>query len=323
MRFLAASLLLWLFSSALALAAPYPGPCFPDRALPLPPPAGNEPELYSGSIDLFNPDKSGNTSTYTYDVYRRACPGGGAAVLIAFSGGPTGVFPPIRLVQGTTLINAVYNAEPYTNLSAIDTVTSDVGTGSIVVLDTYGIDYTKALSVQMTGTSPTAGGTRQIVNFPDLNPALYPDLAKGVPIAGYVAGLYYDPAHSGEGVEIEVVPGQLLTVTMYTFDDSGNPLWLTGAAGLCTKCFTHSTYSSTVTMYVTKGGGFGGTTDSSKVTKTVWGTIQLSWPSCSTVSLVLTATNNDPTLPKRSATLSWSRLTSVEYADCAAQTAPG
>jgi hypothetical protein len=323
MRFLAASLVLWLLTSTLGWAAPYPGTCFPDRAQPLPAPAANEPVIFSGSIDLLSPDKSGNTSTYNYSVYRRACPGGGAAVLIAFSGGTTGVFPLIRLVQGTTAVTAIYNAEAYTNLLAINTVTSDVGTGSIVVLDTYGIDYTKALSVQMTGTSPSAGGTRQIVNLPDFNPAQYPDLAKGVPIAGYVAGLYYDPAHSGEGVEIEVIPGQVLTVTMYTFDDSGNPLWLTGAAGLCQSCFSHQTYSSTVTMLATKGGGFGGTTDPTKVTKTVWGTIQLSWPSCGTVSLVLTATNNDPTLPKRSATLSWSRLTSVEYANCVAQTAPG
>ena len=323
MRFLAALLTVWLLSSTLAWAAPYPGTCFPDHAQPMPPPAANEPVLFSGSIDLLSPDKSGNTSTYTYAVYRQACPGGGAAVLIGFSGGTSGLFPPIRIVQGTTVINAVFNAEPYTNLSAIDTGTSDVGAGAIVVLDSYGIDYTKALSVQMTGTSPIAGGTRQIVNLPDFDPSLYPDLAKGVPLAGYVAGLYYDPAHSGEGVQIEVIPGQLLTVTMYTFDDTGNPLWLTGAAALCQACFTHQTYSSTVTMYATKGGGFGGTTDSSKVVKTVWGTIQFSWPSCSSVSMVLTATNTDPTLPKRSTTLQWSRLTSVEYANCAAQTSAG
>ena len=323
MKFLAAILIVSLLPMANAWAAPYPGTCFPDRAQPLPEPDSNEPVLISGQINLLNPDSSGTTSTYTYGVYRKACPGGGAAVLVGFGGGATGVFPQIRIVQGSTSVNAIYNAEAYTNISAIDTTTSDVRDGAIIVLDSYGIDYTKALTVQITGTSPVVGGTRQVADLPDFDPSKYPDLSKGVPIAGYVSGLYYDPAHSGEGMQIEVLPGQVLTATMYTYDDSGNPLFLTGAAALCTSCFTHATYSTTVTMNATKGGGFGGTSDSSKLTKPVWGTITFSWPSCSSVSMVLTATNTDPTLPKRSATLQWTRLTSVEYANCAAQTAPG
>jgi len=320
MRFLSATLIFFLLMTTQASAAPYPGTCFPDRALPLPAPAANEPVLFTGAIDLLSPDKSGNTSTYTYTVYRAACPGGGAAVLVGFSGGTTGVFPPIRIIQGATAVDAIYNTEAYTNLSAIDTVTSDVRDGAIVVLDAYGIDYTKALAVQLTGTSPVAGGTRQIVNLPDFDPSLYPDLSKGVPIAGYVSGLYYDPTHSGEGLQIEVLPGQVLAATLYTYDVSGNPLFLTGAAALCQSCFIHQTYSSTVTMYATKGGGFGGTSDSSKLTKTAWGTIKFSWSSCNTVSMVFAANNTDPNLPKTSPTLQWTRLTSVEYANCAATT---
>jgi hypothetical protein len=319
MKFFAAMLFLCVLPPIAATAAPYPGTCFPDRDLPLPAPAANEPVIFSGSIDLLYPDKSGSTTTYTYSVYRKACPGGGAAVLIGFSGGPTGVFPPIRIIQGATAVNAVYNAEPYTNFSAIDTITSDVRAGAIIVLDAYGIDYSKALTVQMTGTSPVAVGTRQVVNLPDLDPALYPDLAKGVPIAGYVSGLYFDPAHSGEGLQIEVLPGQVLAATLYTYDVNGNPLFLTGAAALCQSCFTHATYSTTVTMFATKGGGFGGTTDSTKLTKTAWGTIKFSWPTCNSVSMVFAAANSDPSLPKTSPTLQWTRLTSVEYADCVAQ----
>lgn len=310
MRTIATSLLLYVLFMSSALAAPFARTCFPDRGISLPAPGASEPYLQKGFVDLQNSTQT-STNQYSYAVYRKACPGGGAAVLIQFKavGIADGIFPRIQVEQGSASEEATYTLEADTYWAIVDTTSQNVHAGEVVVLNSYGIDYTKAMAL-LIGSSAAP--------VPDFDPSKYPDASRALSIAGYVAGAYYDPAHSGEGVLIEVMPQQLLIITMYTFDANGNPLWLTGAASLCTACIGHPATTSTVTMQATKGGGFAGTSDASKVKKTVWGTIDFSFPNCSTVTMKLNPANTDPTLPSSTATLNWTRLTSVEYAECAA-----
>lgn len=47
-------------------------------------------------------------------------------------------------------------------------------------------------------------------------------------IRGDFSGTWFDPAHPGQGVMVEVIDGNQAAVAWYTFDPHGTPLWLYG-----------------------------------------------------------------------------------------------
>ncbi|MCB1553207.1 MAG: hypothetical protein KDJ14_05315 [Xanthomonadales bacterium] len=52
--------------------------------------------------------------------------------------------------------------------------------------------------------------------------------ADPVGLRGDIGGLWYDPDNSGQGLHLDVLDGGRVTLSWYTFDAEGRPLWLIG-----------------------------------------------------------------------------------------------
>lgn len=306
--------LLALCASGVAQAAGYPGTCFPERFRPLPDPQDNEPFIASGVVDL-RTTPTGFTRAYSYSVYRVACPGGGAAVLLRLKsvGIPSAEAPTLTLIQGAVTESQVrYSTEPYTLREGVARG-ENVDLGRVVVLNSNRVDFTKAMVLRIEGASAVT------VNIPDFDPALYPEASQSLLIYGYASGSYYNPQRSGEGLLVEVGAAQLVVVTWFSFDQSGAPFWLVGAAHACPSfsgnCPQPGRYAE-VELRAFKGGGFAGQFDPSRVSNRVWGKARLEWTNCSTLRIQLTQTHTATDLPTASGELVWTRLTSIEYAGC-------
>lgn len=302
------------FFVGVANAAGYPGSCFPERFRPLPDPRDDEPFIASGVVDLRS-TSPGFTRAYSYSVYRKACAGGGAAVLLRLKsvGVPSAEAPTITLIQGAVTESQVrYSTEPYTFREGVARG-ENVDLGRVVVLNSDRVDFSKAMVVRIEGASTAT------VNLPDFDPSLYPEASMSLPIYGYVSGSYYNPQRSGEGLLVEVGSAQLLVVTWFSFDQSGSPFWLVGAAHACPSfsgnCPSPGRYAE-VELRAFKGGGFAGQFDPSSVSNRVWGKARLEWTNCSTLRIQLTQTHTAADLPTASGELVWTRLTSIEYAGC-------
>ncbi len=310
MRGFIALLAMILSANVAAAVNGYPGTCFPDRGTPLPEPQTNEPFVASGIIEL--DDRSGFGNPYSYAIYRVACPGGGAAVLVKFrsTGLPSGRAPTIVVVQGATTFSSVrYGIEPYTYFDGMGRE-ENIDLGRVVVLNSNGIDYTAAMTIRIQGRSSAT------VEVPAFNPSLYPRASAPIPITGYVSGLYYDAAKPGEGMQVEVA-GETIVMTWYTFDGAGRPLWLVGAGPACPERFCFDLPShSVVTLAAFTGGGFAGNFDPAAVRSETWGTVRLEWDSCLSVLMTLTPTHNGATLPSATGQRRWARLTTIGGARC-------
>ena len=108
----------------------------------------------------------------------------------------------------------------------------------------------------------------------------YPAAFQDLPIDGYMSSAWYDPAHSGEGIMVQIYnnPGdssRTLFAAWYTYDANGIPFWLAiqGTAPVGSNSFTN------VPVYYYSGGGFAGNFNS--VTQHNWGTMNIYFPNCS------------------------------------------
>lgn len=297
-------------ATALAISGNYPGTCFPDRSLPLPDPTNDEPFLATGFIDL---KKTLSYSSYTYSVYRHACPGGGAVVLIKLKsqGIPTGEAPVISLIQGSTTINEVfYSREPYTEQEGVKP-SEDIHFGGVFVMNNYSIDHTKAMTLRISGHSNVT------VEVPVFDPTMYPEANESLPIIGNVSGHFFDPEFPGEGMFVEIEPHGLILVALYTYYPDGRPLWLVGAGEVCRQvaCMRPPTVTE-VLLQATSGGGFLGDFDDSSVVLKDWGTLGLEWKTCSQLKVTFKATHSDPDLPTKDIERIWARINTVQGNSC-------
>jgi hypothetical protein len=108
-------------------------------------------------------------------------------------------------------------------------------------------------------------------NAPPQNP---PD---SVSITPGFSGSWYDVAREGEGFNIEIGGSELdpyLLTYFYTYDKSGNQMWLTGFASI------NSSDTVVVDMEVTSGTVWGDGFDPDDVNYNPWGTITFRFSSC-------------------------------------------
>jgi hypothetical protein len=98
-----------------------------------------------------------------------------------------------------------------------------------------------------------------------------------------VTGNWYDPVYNGSGFDI-FMAGQGLVVIYYGWDGSGNRLWLISNAGP-TQITSGTAY--TLNMNQTSGGNF--LTPASPSTSAVWGTVRISFSSCSAATASLSS----------------------------------
>jgi hypothetical protein len=96
---------------------------------------------------------------------------------------------------------------------------------------------------------------------------------------GGASGQWYNPSRDGEGIFVEIVDsdgGQKISVAWFTYDDSGNQMWLVGLADL-----QSGQTSVTIPALVTNGPVFGPDYNPTAVVRTPWGTLTLNFSSCS------------------------------------------
>ena len=119
------------------------------------------------------------------------------------------------------------------------------------------------------------------IAIPAYNASLYPGGgATSTAISGKYSGSYYAAARNGEGVLVEigtVGPRRVLFLTWYTYFQ-GQQRWLVGSVDLAAGAT-----SATVPMVVTSGGQFGAAFDPGQVSVTPWGSVNVQFPSCSSM----------------------------------------
>ncbi|MGA9422472.1 MAG: hypothetical protein WBW61_08920, partial [Rhodanobacteraceae bacterium] len=103
-----------------------------------------------------------------------------------------------------------------------------------------------------------------------------------LPINGQMTSNWYDPAHSGEGIIVQVAAYppttdgtvfKALVFDWFTFDTSGNPFWISGNATIDPANPT----SVTVPAIYSVDGGFAGDFGAN-ATQVPWGTLTFSFP---------------------------------------------
>jgi hypothetical protein len=107
------------------------------------------------------------------------------------------------------------------------------------------------------------------------------------PITPGITGTWYDETHSGEGFLFEIVGQELdpqFLAYFYTYDDSGNQMWLTGVGEI-------DGGTAIVPMEVTSGPVFGDDFNPEDVISEVWGTLTLTFISCGAGSASYVSTN--------------------------------
>lgn len=308
---------LLLATGVSAEASPYPASCFPVRGLPLPEPAASEPMVRSGTIDL-RASGAPTSSNYAFVVYRVACPGGGSAVLVDFSPlqSPSGVFPKVSAVQGSTVLSSVpITREPFTQVEGASAGRDHVGLGQPVLINSASIDYDAAFTLLL--QESFLDGRTISIEVPAFDPALYAASSAPLPIAGYLSGLYFNPSTPGEGIQVEIDATESIILTWFTYGPDGEPLWLFGNGPVCPSavCVLPPVFSR-VTLFAYRGGGFDSTFDPSALEATRWGDIRVEWRRCDALNFTLTPSHSDPRLPTASGDRTWNRLTYIQGRGC-------
>ena len=106
---------------------------------------------------------------------------------------------------------------------------------------------------------------------------------QNLPIDGYMSSAYYDPAHGGEGLVVEIYDNgdgatRTIFASWYTYDTVGLPFWLVAQASI--PIGTNNI--ANVPVYYYTGGGFAGNFGATSTTNN-WGTMSFSWPDCDTM----------------------------------------
>ncbi len=106
-----------------------------------------------------------------------------------------------------------------------------------------------------------------------------------------LVGAWYEPASSGQGIEMQWLEGDILLVFFYGHRDSGANLFLTGTRS------GRIDYGQPldIALTETRGGRFNAF-DPAAILRQPWGTLRLTIASCTTASAELTGTDGSKTL---------------------------
>jgi hypothetical protein len=267
----------------------------------------------SATVPLYTRDGAGNPGdpeNVTITLWRVPCSSSGFETPYNFDGGPNAmllmridrssnsrdVVPTMPLLTSgqTTSSGTAQNyvraaQDPNTVESELPFDASIFAVSSVYVLENYnnpdvlGLTYfdydfnfqidpvlddscTGCATIGVPGYQPSQSG----------DPGAFQDLT----IDGYMSSAWYDAAHSGEGIMVQIYnnPGdatRTLFAAWYTYDANGIPFWLAiqGTASVNSNTF------SNIPVYYYSGGGFAG--DFNSVTQHNWGTMNISFPNCS------------------------------------------
>jgi hypothetical protein len=294
------------------------------------------------SGDAYNGDNAAE-STYTetdaVTLFRVPCSGGTSALLIEIDrpsnlDGVTTLYPVYPLVYVTLSDESPYplRTPPDPNTYYSDNVagTPLYNSNVFVIENTYGsdvqIDFNQALDITFYNLLDQSNSNfdSETLDVPAYNPSLYPAASQPLPITGYLTGTWYDSAHSGEGIQTEIgevgtaAAQRFVSVSWYTYDSTGTPYWLIGSGLINLDPTTFvAPNNATVTLGYNSGGGFAGNFGA-KATQALWGTINVSFPDCNTMTFnyATTGTGIPTGVPVGSGTKTWKRLTQVNGLTC-------
>ena len=315
-----------------------PDRAYPPSCLSSPIPLGlwqNDPNALVGQVTLIgDPYAGGSEASYTETVkiyvFRVACTSGLSATLMEIdrpssTEGNTSLYPTLPAVsvaQGSNNIYVRLANDPNTFFSTTYALNPLINSDVFVLENFYGgsiqLDYGNALT--LTVDTLNTSDPNRLTNFAlaTYDPSKYPAASQPLPISGYMTGNWYDKAHSGEGIQVEV--GELqasgstfpryITIAWYTFDSSGVPYWLFGSG-----VFNAGDTSATVTLGYSSGGSFAGS--GASATQTLWGTFNVQFPNCNTMQFTYQSAAGLPAgVPTGSGTKSWTRLSQMNGLTC-------
>jgi hypothetical protein len=137
--------------------------------------------------------------------------------------------------------------------------------------------------------------------------ALFPVLAGAAAISSGYSGMWYDPARSGEGLQLDILDADKAVVYWFTYDDSGKQRWFGGIGQIA-----HGSAGDSIQfpdMYVTQGGKFGAGFNPDDVKFQTVGNVSLTFSDCNNGTFKYTAFGQSQTLPIQ-------RLTQTMGAGC-------
>jgi hypothetical protein len=121
------------------------------------------------------------------------------------------------------------------------------------------------------------------------------------------SGMWYDPARSGEGLQLEVLDSNTAIVYWFTYDEQGKQRWFGGIGQIA-----HTSAGDSIQfpeMYVTHGGKFGPSFNPGDVQFQTVGNASVSFTDCNTGTFRYSAFGQSQTLPMQ-------RLTQTMGAGC-------
>jgi hypothetical protein len=171
------------------------------------------------------------------------------------------------------------------------------------------LDYSQAIGLTITG----ADGHDISVSIPAYDYSLYPTTDLPLQLSGYLTGNFFDPAHGGEGAQVEIGAGagnnRYIVFAWYTYTPNGLPFWLFGQGA-----FNAGDRNANVTVAYATGGGFAG---GSTATNASWGSLTVNFPDCNSMHFTYQAAGGLPAgVPQGSGSRTWTRLTSINGLSC-------
>lgn len=235
------------------------------------------------------------------------------------------LFPGLRVTQGVNRRLLVRAAEePNTVVSHVFADVPLINSGTYVLENFPTADARTARwdfnnQFTLTFLNFFNGDPGQDITVPAYNPtqSTYPTAFQNVPITGYLAGNWYDPAHSGEGMLVQVfdLPNttrRLFTFAWFTYGTDGRPVWLFGAS----QFDADSRGPLAVPTIYQSGGGFAGNFGPT-AQSTSWGTVTFRFPTCYSMTFDYRSTLNIPGVPSGSGTrTSWVRTVDSNGMTC-------
>jgi len=170
------------------------------------------------------------------------------------------------------------------------------------------LDYSQAIDLTINAAERSVS-----VSVPAYDESQYPTADLPLQLSGYLTGNWFDPAHGGEGAQVEVGAGsgdsRYIVFAWYTYDPGGIPFWLFGLGE-----FNAGDRSANVTVAYATGGGFAGGANANNAS---WGTLVVDFADCNSMHFTYQANSGLPAgIPQGSGSRNWTRLTSINGLTC-------
>lgn len=233
------------------------------------------------------------------------------------------LFPGLRLTQGNNRDLLVRAAdEPNTIVSHVFADEPLVNSGTYVLenfattsASTARWDFNNQFT--LTFLNFFNGDPGQDITVPAYNPtqSTYPTAFQNIPITGYLTGNWFDEAHSGEGMLVQVFDLNsdqvLFTFAWFTYGPDGRPFWLFGALPIARD--TRGPIDVPTIFHA--NGGFAGQFGPSTTTSP-WGTVRFSFPTCYEMDFRYSSTTTAAGVPQGTGEKTWVRTIDTNGLTC-------